>query len=882
VRSRAWSLLLVLPALALLVALTAEPVRSFHVDLALAGTPGRFADVVVRAGRADARGAMWLANLVALAWLATVPRVLRAGVERWAPERRRLLGPWRHAPAVALAAGVLDLGRNALALATIGRADPPSLLTHAVATLTWWTAGLYLASLVALAALVAGPLAAPWLRPALRRAFGALDRLCGTHPHVPSAPAPSAGRGPEERTADEPRPGAEPPGGERIGICLSGGGIRAASVALGALRALDRPAAGGSPSLFRRARWLVAVSGGAYVAGGWRVTRRPGGRVAPPPDARRDGLFDPGGPWATTVRARRRFLDNGALSIAGGVVAVIARSLAVLGGVLAGAYVVGWAGGRLVTSAGVHPHFPSTPPPDPVLLRLRDLVPLRLVLPGGVLVLLGLSMLLGGWSRASPRERGAVHRAGALAVGAGAALLVLLVGLPAAIVQGPRALRALPLVDRPDEGAGVLGLLSALGVLGALTGVVVAQLKRRWLRLGGVLLAVGVVLFAGKVADVHARSSGGPWVRWVVGGTRIPVVVVAVVWLALLECVAAHRLALGGLYRKRLSATFVLGDGDEAPLRPLPYAQEPCWSAYAGEPGPELIVAATAHSSRPTFGGVAAFGFTFRPDRVTLHDRTDGTSASVPVDDYPTGSWWDGYPRGWIVSRAMALTGAAFASAMGRQALGTTNSLLAALNLRLGAWVPNPRRREWFDDPVHAPRVHSGYFVKELLGRYDPARDPFVYVADGGHRENLGLVELLRERPDVVLCVDASGDPPGSFRTLAEAIQLAEVELDVDVQLDLARLRPSADGLRPLDCVAAGSIRYPEALGGGVGRLVYGRAQLCDESPAALWRFGGTDRRFPAYSTADQFLREDEHLQLVALGEHVGERMSGQFEGATP
>ena len=76
--------------------------------------------------------------------------------------------------------------------------------------------------------------------------------------------------------------------------------------------ALDQPEADG-PSIFRRARWLVAVSGGGYAAGGWRISRRPGGAIVPTATDARDGLFDADGPWAGTVRRRRRFLDNGSI-----------------------------------------------------------------------------------------------------------------------------------------------------------------------------------------------------------------------------------------------------------------------------------------------------------------------------------------------------------------------------------------------------------------------------------------------------------------------------------------------------------------------------------------------------------------------------------------
>jgi hypothetical protein len=233
------------------------------------------------------------------------------------------------------------------------------------------------------------------------------------------------------------------------------------------------------------------------------------------------------------------------------------------------------------------------------------------------------------------------------------------------------------------------------------------------------------------------------------------------------------------------------------------------------------------------------------------------------------------------VSGSIALSSVAFAPALGREALGTTSALLVALNLRLGAWVPNPRFEHWFADRDTSPRVHLGYLVKELFGRYHPDRDPFVYVDDGGHRDNLGLVELLRERPDVAICIDASGDEPGSFRTLQEAIDLAERELGVRIDVDLARVR-CPEGELPADCVAEGTIAYPLAMGAGAGTLLYGRYQVSAGAPPALVEYAASHARFPNRRASEHFLDEDEHDQLVALGEHVGGRISGLFDGVKP
>ncbi len=854
-RHRAWGWLVLVPVTMSLLVMAFAPFRSFHQHLALAGTPDRFAATVVRAGRSDARAALWLDNLFVLSWVVIVPRLLRAGLERWAPERRRMVSRWMVAPTVALFAGAGDLVQNVLALTMVGKRQPATGLTLALVSVTWITWLLFVWSIVAVLLLVVGPLIAPVLRPAMRQLFAPLDGLAGTHPPLDPGSVPTT---------------TAPAVGPALGVCVSGGGIRAASVALGALRGLDAPRADG-PSLFLRSRWLVAVSGGSYTAGGWRVSRRPGSAMRPAATDRHDGAFDADHPWAATVRERRRFLDNGALSILGGILNVMFRTAFVLGGLASALYLLGRVVGRAVRTRSVHPSFPYTDASLERFIGWRELVPARLVLPGVVLLGAGLLLALLASSSASGEHRRRWSGPALLAALSGLGLLVLLVGVPMGVVYGRRALTDLPLGASAEASAGALGALSSLGIITAVTGVLVAQLKRRWMYLGGVLLAVVALLFAGKVADTFAYDDAGMWRHDLLA-------LVAVWWLVVLEVVAAHRLTLGGVYRKRLAATFVSGDGDRAPLPPLAYRDEPHWATYAGAAGPELIVAATAHTTATTFCGIPAYGFTFRPDRFTLHDRTDGSSAQVAASDYPTGSWWDGYPRGWIVSRSMALSGAAFASAMGRQALGTTNALLVALDLRLGAWVPNPRFAHWFADPATAPRVHLGYLMKELFNRYHPDRDAFVYVADGGHRENLGLVELLRERPDVAFCVDASGDRPHSFRTLAEAIELARVELGVDIDIDLSSMAPQDRAVLPLACVAEGTIEYPASLGGGTGRLVYGRSQLSEVAVPGLLQYGAVDDRFPDYSTIDQFLTEAEHLQLVTLGEHVAEQMVRQYE----
>jgi len=177
------------------------------------------------------------------------------------------------------------------------------------------------------------------------------------------------------------------------------------------------------------------------------------------------------------------------------------------------------------------------------------------------------------------------------------------------------------------------------------------------------------------------------------------------------------------------------------------------------------------------------------------------------------------------------------------------------------------------------------YFARELLGNYSPD-DRFVYVSDGGHYDNLGLLELLRRRCRTIYCVDASGDGAVA-RTLAEAATLAYEELGVTLKVNgapLARLPADAHEAHPqlralqgrlaAGCVVTGEIKYPTgAQVTGVGRLILGKAVLTSDLPFSLQAYAAQDSTFPGDSTADQWFDADQFDAYAALGRWIGDKM---------
>ena len=150
--------------------------------------------------------------------------------------------------------------------------------------------------------------------------------------------------------------------------------------------------------------------------------------------------------------------------------------------------------------------------------------------------------------------------------------------------------------------------------------------------------------------------------------------------------------------------------------------------------------------------------------------------------------------RDLTIPAAMAVSGAAVSPAMGKMGMGPLGRLLAVLNVRLGVWLPNPNWvRQMPDDQVWKGRPGWPWFLREVLGRHR-ADARYLYVSDGGHWENLGLVELFRRGCTEVYCLSAAGDGTASFGTLGEAIALAREELGVEVSIELEELRAGASG----------------------------------------------------------------------------------------
>ncbi len=114
---------------------------------------------------------------------------------------------------------------------------------------------------------------------------------------------------------------------------------------------------------------------------------------------------------------------------------------------------------------------------------------------------------------------------------------------------------------------------------------------------------------------------------------------------------------------------------------------------------------------------------------------------------------------------------------------------------RLWAYVLRMRRKgTWISSRIgglfyHALQPTLGMLWAEAVG-HTSYRSTWICVSDGGHYDNLGLVEALWRGAANVLVLDASGDKADTWYTLGGAIGLARVDAGVSVGLDPTTMCP--------------------------------------------------------------------------------------------
>ena len=218
------------------------------------------------------------------------------------------------------------------------------------------------------------------------------------------------------------------------------------------------------------------------------------------------------------------------------------------------------------------------------------------------------------------------------------------------------------------------------------------------------------------------------------------------------------------------------------------------------------------------------------------------------------------------LATAMTASGAAFNPQMGSKSIEfgpAVTYLMATLNLRLGLWLPHPSKMA----TTHVRRA-GGFpgreFYRELAG-LSSAAAPRVHLSDGGHFENMGLFELLRRHCRYIIASDCGADPDVAFDDFGNLTRRAREDLGVEIDVDLAPLRPRADGCAR-QLMVAGDIHYPD---GDVGVLLLFKPTLVGDEPVDVRQYHTRNGDFPHETTGDQFYDEAQWEAYRRLGLHA-------------
>lgn len=763
-------------------------------------------------------------------------------------------------------------------------------------------------------------------------------------------------------------------------LCLSGGGVRSACVAMGAMQVFSKPSSASAAmakssgngssaaTLLDGLDYVISVSGGGYAAGARLLAvqdkqvdpeqerkkkrernKQPeqGDKPKPPlpnvvPISKR---FEEGSAEFDHIRSRSSYIADSPLGLVRALAEVLKNLVASLATiftvpVIAGA-ALGWLLARIPIAA-----FPPVPAeraatgPDngkyfpslvahpaaywalgvfaafAVLFTMfalveewksnsrsserRQLRSLRLAraCAGFALVVFTLTIALPGLMRLCSGASGhAPSTGGAFAALSGVVGLNYVAALIAMIWRDKNKLAKSADIQK---SAGLLKRILPPEVISMLlTVATLAVLLVVWLALLG-SFAAGAFHYCAQNGLLEHLAHMAPSLWWLGG--------VTLTWL-FIGFADVTSLSLHPFYRRRLAHTFAVRRAPDkgVPNEAVRYRDaEPTWLHWYGRAtnGPQFVFACSATITGPDrpAPGLNAVSYVMSADYV----------GGPALGWFHTEKLFEAAPprirRDLTVEAAIAVSGAAFASAMGRQNKGI-EKLLAVSGARLGTWLPNPSFVRQLGDaerpngsapdplcrtwPKSLPTIRGGgYLYREILGINNmDAR--LVQITDGGHYDNSGLVEALRRRCRRIFVVDGGGDPPPLPLGLTDALRLAKYELGVEITLNqtgpysVENITPGSgkkfakdDALASLNsritrgAVVKGDITYPAAAGldESTGTLIFVKAVLCEACPYWLLTYAASSDIFPHDPTSDQWFTEGQFAAYTELGRVIADQ----------
>lgn len=338
--------------------------------------------------------------------------------------------------------------------------------------------------------------------------------------------------------------------------------------------------------------------------------------------------------------------------------------------------------------------------------------------------------------------------------------------------------------------------------------------------------------------------------------TAVALALLAFSWIGA-RFVNINTFSLHGMYRDRLVRAYLgasnpkrnankftgFAPDDDIPMHAIDPAQRPM-------PVVNLTLN-LVHANRLAWQQRKAQPFTVTPLHCGNHDLGYRSTARY------------GGRAGITLGTAVAISGAAASPSMGHYSSRAVGFIMTLLNARLGAWLGNPGPAGACTWGYAGPRSAIQSLAKEALG-LTSNQNPYVYLSDGGHFENLGLYQMVLRRCRHIVVLDAGADPGLDLADLGDALRKIRIDLGIPITFDDASM--NALRARQSRCAVA-RIAYSEVDAGAPdGRLVYIKPVLLGNEPPDVGSYGRLHPAFPHQNTAEQWFDESQTESYRMLG----------------
>jgi hypothetical protein len=430
------------------------------------------------------------------------------------------------------------------------------------------------------------------------------------------------------------------------------------------------------------------------------------------------------------------------------------------------------------------------------------------------------------------------------------------------IEAGVRAVSRVMSMDQRSASAllaVLVPLASSLAGLASRSGGTPGQPSALRLTLQKIALPLVIIVLLATMAWIDMRLARALGHHWLLLGLAL-----AAIGLAVSAFVPVNRFSLHGMYQQRLIRTFLgASRRDRHPNAFTGFDRDDDVRVHQlKDVRPLHVINTTLNAVSSTHLGrreTLAQSFSFTPFYVGCRDL-----GFRPAHEY--GSDGGAKATGLSLGMALAVSGAAASPAMGMYSTKARAFLLTLANARLGLWFGNPgSEKRWQSSE---PTFSVEPLLRELLG-LTTDRNPFVYLSDGGHYENLGLWEMVSRRCRYIVVSDAGCDPQYTFDDLGNAVRRIRLDLGIPILFsDLNITRAGQGTANPH--AALGRIVYSVVDGPDApdGLILYIKATLSGDEPVDVRNFATTDAEFPHDTTANQFFDEARFESYRTLGYH--------------